>query len=74
MFPLQGLSTPLVIDPTGLYFRREGHGNNFIGGMSPPTPDQVKLNLASQHHVSYDKTMAKIQVYCCTLGQNKQLF
>ena len=31
-----GLSTPLVVDPTGLYFRREGHGNNYIGGMSPP--------------------------------------
>ena len=31
-----GLSTPLVIDPTGCYFRREGHGNNYIGGMSPP--------------------------------------
>ena len=31
-----GLSTPLVIDPTGCYFRREGHGNNYIAGMSPP--------------------------------------
>ena len=31
-----GLATPLVVDPTGLYFRREGHGNNYIGGMSPP--------------------------------------
>ena len=34
-----GLSTPLVVDPTGLYFRREGHGNNYIGGMSPPIPE-----------------------------------
>ena len=32
-----GLATPLVIDSTGLYFRREGHGQRFIGGMSPPT-------------------------------------
>ena len=30
------MATPLVIDPTGLYFRREGHGNTYIGGMSPP--------------------------------------
>ena len=30
-----GLSTPLVVDPTGFYFRREGHGNNYICGMSP---------------------------------------
>ena len=34
-----GLATPLVVDPTGLYFRREGHGNNYIGGMSPPIQD-----------------------------------
>ena len=34
-----GLAAPLVVDPTGLYFRREGHGNNYIGGMSPPIQD-----------------------------------
>ena len=34
-----GLATPLVIDSTGLYFRREGHGQTFIGGMSPPTTE-----------------------------------
>ena len=29
----------MVIDSTGLYFRREGHGQTFIGGMSPPTSE-----------------------------------
>jgi FAD-dependent oxidoreductase domain-containing protein 1 len=30
-----GLNTPLTIDPTGTYFRRDGLGGNYIGGRSP---------------------------------------
>ncbi|XP_037032382.1 FAD-dependent oxidoreductase domain-containing protein 1-like [Bradysia coprophila] len=30
-----GLNTPLVIDPSHVYFRRDGVGGNFIGGRSP---------------------------------------
>jgi FAD-dependent oxidoreductase domain-containing protein 1 len=29
------LNTPLVIDPTGVYFRREGLSGQYIGGRSP---------------------------------------
>ena len=35
-----GLDCPLVVDPTGAYFRREGLGNHYLCGMSPPE-DQV---------------------------------
>ena len=35
-----GLATPLVIDPSGAYFRREGLGNMFLGGMSPDEADE----------------------------------
>ena len=34
-----GLDCPLVIDPTGVYFRREGLGGNYLCGQSP-TADQ----------------------------------
>jgi len=30
-----GLDCPLVIDPTGVYFRREGLGGNYLCGQSP---------------------------------------
>nr|XP_006815997.1 PREDICTED: FAD-dependent oxidoreductase domain-containing protein 1-like [Saccoglossus kowalevskii] len=30
-----GLDCPLVVDPTGAYFRREGLGGNYIAGLSP---------------------------------------
>lgn len=30
-----GLDTPLLIDYSGVYFRREGLGGNYITGMSP---------------------------------------
>lgn len=34
------MATPLVIDPTGAYFRREGLGNMFLGGMSPCSSEE----------------------------------
>ncbi|XP_043308332.1 FAD-dependent oxidoreductase domain-containing protein 1 isoform X2 [Cervus canadensis] len=33
-----GLEAPLVADPSGAYFRREGLGNNYLGGCSPTEP------------------------------------
>ena len=37
-----GLDCPLVVDPSGAYFRREGMGNHYLCGMSPPE-DQVSF-------------------------------
>lgn len=34
------LNTPLVIDPSGVYFRREGLGGLYIGGRSPESIDK----------------------------------
>ena len=39
---------PLVIDPTGVWFRREGEGGNFLTGVSPPQdrdPDWPELDV-----------------------------
>jgi len=41
-----GLDCPLVIDPTGVYFRREGLGGNYLCGQSPTEeqePDNTDL-------------------------------
>ncbi|XP_033717718.1 FAD-dependent oxidoreductase domain-containing protein 1 isoform X4 [Tursiops truncatus] len=36
-----GLEAPLVADPSGAYFRREGLGNNYLGGCSPAEVSSV---------------------------------
>ncbi|XP_017168798.1 FAD-dependent oxidoreductase domain-containing protein 1 isoform X2 [Mus musculus] len=43
-----GLETPLVADISGVYFRREGLGSNYLGGCSPTEeeePDPTNLNV-----------------------------
>nr|XP_039268908.1 LOW QUALITY PROTEIN: FAD-dependent oxidoreductase domain-containing protein 1-like [Styela clava] len=32
---------PMLIDPSGAYFRREGFGGNYLCGMSPPDDDSI---------------------------------
>lgn len=42
-----GFNTPLTIDPTGTYFRRDGLGGNFLVGRSPdeePVPDNLDVD------------------------------
>jgi len=39
-----GLSTPLVVDPSGAYFRREGMGNHYLCGMSPEEHEEPDVN------------------------------
>nr|XP_033775006.1 FAD-dependent oxidoreductase domain-containing protein 1 [Geotrypetes seraphini] len=45
-----GLNCPLLIDNTGAYFRREGVGGNYIGGLSP---DEEEPNI-SDLNVDYE--------------------
>lgn len=43
-----GIECPLMIDPTGTYFRREGLGGNYVGGKSPcesEEPDCANLEV-----------------------------
>ncbi|XP_004862654.1 FAD-dependent oxidoreductase domain-containing protein 1 isoform X3 [Heterocephalus glaber] len=43
-----GLETPLVTDTSGVYFRREGLSNNYVGGRSPTEeeePDPADLEV-----------------------------
>ena len=35
-----GMDCPLVVDPNGTYFRREGHGNHYLCGRSPDTESE----------------------------------
>lgn len=39
-----GLNTPLTIDYTGTYFRRDGLGGSFIGGRSPESGNEPPVN------------------------------
>ncbi|CAH2320413.1 FAD-dependent oxidoreductase domain-containing 1 [Pelobates cultripes] len=46
-----GLDSPLLIDTSGAYYRREGLGGNYIGGMSPTEEEEPG---ASNLEVDYD--------------------
>ncbi|XP_073426056.1 FAD-dependent oxidoreductase domain-containing protein 1 isoform X1 [Dendrobates tinctorius] len=47
-----GLDCPMLIDSSGVYFRREGMGGNYIGGLSPPEeeePDTSNLDVDHEY-------------------------
>ncbi|GLH06192.1 FAD-dependent oxidoreductase domain-containing protein 1 [Gryllus bimaculatus] len=49
-----GLNTPLTIDPTGAYFRREGLAGNFIGGRSPDVDKEPSTENLDVDHQFFD--------------------
>ncbi|KAG9482035.1 hypothetical protein GDO78_010978 [Eleutherodactylus coqui] len=51
-----GLDCPLLIDSSGAYFRREGLGGNYIGGMSPTEEEEPDTsNLDVDHNYFQEK-------------------
>ncbi|KAJ7996863.1 hypothetical protein DPEC_G00222930 [Dallia pectoralis] len=51
-----GLETPFLIDYSGVYFRREGLGGNYIAGMSPEEEEEPdSSNLEVDHQFFQDK-------------------
>lgn len=49
-----GLNTPLTIDPSGAYFRREGLGGNFIAGKSPEFDEEPSIDNLDVDHEFFD--------------------
>ncbi|XP_018307528.1 FAD-dependent oxidoreductase domain-containing protein 1 isoform X1 [Mycetomoellerius zeteki] len=49
-----GLNTPLTIDPSGTYFRRDGLGGNFIGGKSPEPNEEPSVENLDVDHEFFD--------------------
>ena len=39
-----GLNTPLTVDPSGAYFRRDGLGGNFLCGRSPSSEEEPAID------------------------------
>lgn len=52
-----GLNTPLTIDPTGVYFRREGLANNYICGRSPEEHDEPSVDNLDVDPEFFDKNI-----------------
>lgn len=51
-----GLNTPMTIDYTGSYFRRDGLGGAYIGGVCPsPLEEPATDNLEVDHQYFDDK-------------------
>lgn len=56
-----GLDTPLLIDYSGVYFRREGLGGNYIAGMSPEEAEEPDTsNLEVDHQFFEDKVWPRL--------------
>ncbi|XP_055634547.1 FAD-dependent oxidoreductase domain-containing protein 1 [Toxorhynchites rutilus septentrionalis] len=49
-----GINTPLTIDPTGTYFRRDGLGGNYLGGKSPPPEEEPSVDNLDVDHAFFD--------------------
>ncbi|XP_072747613.1 FAD-dependent oxidoreductase domain-containing protein 1 [Anoplolepis gracilipes] len=49
-----GLNTPLTIDPSGAYFRRDGLGGNFIAGKSPEFNEEPSVDNLDVDHKFFD--------------------
>lgn len=56
-----GLETPFLIDYSGVYFRREGLGGNYITGMSPEEMEEPDIsNLDVDHEFFQDKVWPRL--------------
>ncbi|XP_069691769.1 FAD-dependent oxidoreductase domain-containing protein 1-like isoform X3 [Periplaneta americana] len=52
-----GLNTPLLIDPSGTYFRREGLTGNYICGRSPLPEDEPPVDNLDVDYDFFDKNI-----------------
>ncbi|PNF23904.1 FAD-dependent oxidoreductase domain-containing protein 1 [Cryptotermes secundus] len=52
-----GLNTPLTIDPSGTYFRREGLAGNYICGRSPLPEEEPSVDNLDVDHDFFDKNI-----------------
>lgn len=50
-----GLNTPMTIDYTGAYFRRDGLGGKFICGMSPEQADEPDTSNLDVNYEYFDR-------------------
>lgn len=63
-----GLNTPLTIDPSHVYFRRDGIGGNFIGGRSPdpqnePSTDNLDVDYAYFDSEVWPRLAARVPAF-----------
>ena len=49
-----GINTPMTIDFTGAYFRRDGLGGMYIGGLSPILEEEPATNDLEVDHQFFD--------------------
>uniref|UniRef100_A0A670YNQ1 FAD-dependent oxidoreductase domain-containing protein 1 n=1 Tax=Pseudonaja textilis TaxID=8673 RepID=A0A670YNQ1_PSETE len=55
------LECPFLIDTTGAYFRREGLGGNYLGGLSPTEEEEPDIeNLEVDHEFFQEKVWPKL--------------
>ncbi|XP_032905856.1 FAD-dependent oxidoreductase domain-containing protein 1 [Amblyraja radiata] len=63
-----GLDCPMVIDYTGMYFRREGLGGNYVGGLSPaeeeePDSSNLEVNYEYFHEQIWPKLAQRVPAF-----------
>ncbi|KAJ6634451.1 FAD-dependent oxidoreductase domain-containing protein 1, partial [Pseudolycoriella hygida] len=63
-----GLNTPLTIDPSHVYFRRDGIGGNYIGGRSPdpenePSTDNLDVDYGYFDNEVWPRLAARVPAF-----------
>lgn len=51
------MNTPLTIDHTGTYFRREGLGGTYIGGRAPTPEEEPNVDNLDVDHSFFDSNV-----------------
>ena len=62
-----GLNCPMVIDPSGLYFRREGMAGLYLVGMSPSPQDEPATDNLDVDYDYFNEKVRKHVFFCCYL-------
>ncbi|XP_078387145.1 FAD-dependent oxidoreductase domain-containing protein 1 [Cetorhinus maximus] len=52
-----GLECPLIIDQKGVYFRREGLGGNYLGGLSPTEEEEPDISDLEVDYKYFDEAV-----------------
>ncbi|KAI4464229.1 sarcosine dehydrogenase-related [Holotrichia oblita] len=55
-----GLNTPLTMDYTGVYFRRDGLGGTYVGGLSPLPEEELKTDDLDANNKYFDEKFFSI--------------
>ncbi|XP_014286238.1 FAD-dependent oxidoreductase domain-containing protein 1 isoform X2 [Halyomorpha halys] len=68
-----GISSPMIIDPSGAYFRREGLGGHYLCGISPPDEEEPLIDNLDVDYSFFEEKLWPILAHRCPAFENAKL-